>query len=174
MKRFLFAIFASLALCSLVNAQEDTTRVTEWEDTVIEKIEDRPTLLVDGEDLSFMTDSFWGMTTGIVAITFAFPIIIVFIAFYFQYRSRKQKYKLIEKALESGQPLPESLMKSADDTNVQNKGLKNIFVGLGLFIFLWAITTQFAIGSIGLLIMFIGFGQLAVYYANKDKGDRNR
>lgn len=174
MKRFLFAIFASLALCNLVTAQEDTTRVTEWEDTVIEKIDHKPSFVVDGQDLSFLGDSFWGMTAGIVAITFAFPIIIVFIAFYFQYRSRRQKYKLMEKALESGQPLPDGFLKAADDTNVQNKGLKNVFVGIGLFIFLWAITQEFAIGSIGLLIMFIGFGQLAVYHANKDKGDKNR
>ena len=40
-----------------------------------------------------------------------------------------------------------------------SQGIKNTFTGIGLFIFLWAITGEFGIGAIGLLIMFMGIGQ---------------
>ena len=73
------------------------------------------------------------------------------------------------KALASGQPLPENLFKEADSTDIRSKGIKNVFVGIGLFIFLWAITEEFGLGCIGLLVMFTGFGQLVIYYTQQDR-----
>ena len=49
-----------------------------------------------------------------------------------------------------------------DANSVSSSGsshIKNTFTGIGLFIFLWAITGEFGIGAIGLLIMFMGIGQ---------------
>ena len=52
-------------------------------------------------------------------------------------------------------------MKNAEKTeDIRTKGIKNIFIGIGLFIFLWAITENFGVGCVGLLMMFTGFGQL--------------
>ena len=53
---------------------------------------------------------------AVIAITaivfvFGFPLIIVFIIFFFRYKNRKAKYRLVEQALASGQPLPENLFK---------------------------------------------------------------
>lgn len=39
----------------------------------------------------------------------------------------------------------------------------SIFTGLGLGIFLWALTGEFGIGCIGFMIMFIGIGQVIIY-----------
>lgn len=102
-----------------------------------------------------------GVAISIAAIlmVFGFPIFIVFIAFYFQYKNRKAKYKLVEQALAAGQPIPESLFKENANGNPRTKGIKGIFLGLGLFIFLWAITGSLGVGCIGLLIMFIGIGE---------------
>lgn len=49
-----------------------------------------------------------------------------------------------------------------------------MFVGIGLFIFLWAITDEFGLGCIGLLIMFTGFGQLVIYYTQQDRAPKNK
>ena len=115
---------------------------------------------------------------AVIAITaivfvFGFPLIIVFIIFFFRYKNRKAKYRLVEQALASGQPLPENLFKEADSTDIRSKGIKNVFVGIGLFIFLWAITEEFGLGCIGLLVMFTGFGQLVIYYTQQDRAPKS-
>lgn len=129
----------------------------------------------------------WGLDLGgktsetiisVTAIVFVFglPLLIVFTVFFFNYKNRKAKYRLAEQALASGQPLPEDFFKNAEKSgDIRSKGINNIFIGIGLFIFLWAITGEFGIGCIGLLIMFTGFGQLVIYYTqDSKKNDKER
>ena len=113
---------------------------------------------------------------SVTAIVFIFglPLLIVFTVFFFNYKNRKAKYRLAEQALSSGQPLPENLFKETDSIDIRSKGIKNVFVGIGLFIFLWAITDEFGLGCIGLLIMFTGFGQLVIYYTQQDRAPKNK
>lgn len=99
------------------------------------------------------------VTFGII---FAFPLFIIFIAFYFRYKNRRERYKLVEQALAAGQPLPEGIFKESLNLDTRNKGIKNICLGIGLFIFLWAISDSFGVGTIGLLVMFTGIGQYLV------------
>lgn len=116
------------------------------------------------------------VTEAIIAITaivfvFGLPLLIVFIVFFFRYKNRKAKYRLAEQALASGQPLPENFFKQAEIEDIRTKGIKNVFTGIGLFIFLWAITGEFGLGCIGLLIMFTGFGQLVIHYSQQKKNE---
>lgn len=104
-----------------------------------------------------------------IVFVFGFPLIIIFIIFFFRYKNRKAKYRLVEQALASGQPLPENLIKEAQAIDIRSKGINNVFMGIGLFIFLWAITGEFGVGCIGLLIMFTGFGQLVIFYTQQGK-----
>ncbi len=111
---------------------------------------------------------------AIIAIIFAFgfPLIIVFTVFFFNYKNRKAKYRLAEQALSTGQQLPEDFFKKAERSeDTRSKGIKNIFLGIGLFIFLWAMT-NFSIGCIGLLIMFMGFGQVVIHYTQESKREQ--
>ena len=79
----------------------------------------------------------------------------------------------MEKAIESGQPLPQEFLNVNFDKDMANKGIKNMCLGAGLFIFLWAVTV-FAIGCIGLIIFFNGLGQYIVAQRNsKNKKDDN-
>ncbi len=108
----------------------------------------------------------------IVAIIFGtlLPVAIVLIVLYYRNKEKKAKYRLAEQALANGQPLPENLFSTVEEEkNTFNKGVKNIFMGIGLFIFLWAITEKLSIGCIGLLIMFTGFGQVIIYYNQHPK-----
>ena len=104
---------------------------------------------------------------------FALPLLIVLAILFFRYKSRKAKYRLAEKALEAGQPLPADFCRKTDVGDIRSRGIKNVFLGLGLFIFLWALTETFGLGCIGLLVMFTGFGQLVIYYA-REKEDNSR
>lgn len=172
-------------------------RVIEIRDTVINGKSVIDTLSVmtyessaskDAEDEKdwkhYNNDSMFGINLGnsqsaetviaVIAIIFAFgfPLIIVFTVFFFNYKNRKAKYRLAEQALSTGQQLPEDFFKKAERSeDTRSKGIKNIFLGIGLFIFLWAMT-NFSIGCIGLLIMFMGFGQVVIYYTQESKREQ--
>ena len=110
---------------------------------------------------------------ALTAIIFSLglPALLIFIIFYFRYKTRKAKYRLAEQALAAGQQLPPEFFKEGEGKDLRSRGIKNIFLGIGLFIFLWAITGVFGLGCIGLLIMFTGFGQVAIYYTQPGQGD---
>lgn len=204
MKRFLLALMVILTMCSLANAQNQTTvlkdsigkiKVTVKKSKEAKADEQSTAVTVVGVDtndtdsldsdstfihtshnsanINFDTDDFFpfklfGTAFGaavlvpIVAIimVFGLPIFVIFLVFFFRYKNRKARYRLAEQALAAGQPLPEEFIREsrlAIDQHAQ--GIKNIFLGIGLFIFLWGITGEFGIGAIGLLVMFIGIGQ---------------
>jgi hypothetical protein len=98
------------------------------------------------------------------------PVIILLLILRYRNRRRRERYKLIEKALENGQPLPADFeadyrAHSGENGGDRSKGIKNMCLGAGLAIFLWAATDSFAFGCIGLLVGFHGLGQ----YLTADK-----
>ena len=116
----------------------------------------------------------WGILIPIVGIVFVFgmPIAIVFFALYFRNKNRRAKYKLAEQMLASGQELPKGFFDELNAHDLRTRGFSNLFLGLGLFILLWALTEEFGVGCIGLLVLCIGLGQLATYYT-RDRKKRN-
>lgn len=181
------------------DAQGNKKRVIELRDTTINgrlvtdtlsimTYEDSSAAKDEGKNWKHSSNG-WGLDFGldgntsetiisVTAIIFVFglPLLIVFIVFFFNYKNRKAKYRLAEQALASGQQLPEDFFKNVEKTeDIRTKGIKNVFTGIGLFIFLWAITSNFSIGCVGLLIMFTGFGQLVIYYTQESKkNDKER
>ncbi len=127
----------------------------------------------NGFDLGSKTSETVIAVTAIVFV-FGLPLLIIFVVFFFRYKNRKAKYRLAEQALASGQQLPENFFKEAAATDIRSKGINNIFVGIGLFIFLWAITGEFGLGCIGLLVMFTGFGQVVIYYTQQHKAPQSK
>ena len=197
MKRIIFVLMTAMLLCTLAQGKNriitendslgNKKRVIELCDTTVNGKAATDTLSVmtyenssssnnEYEHYSRAYQFGWdlGQDTkeAVIAITaivfiFGFPLIIVFIVFFFRYKNRKAKYRLAEQALANGQQLPENFFKGVETTDIRSKGINNIFVGIGLFIFLWAITGEFGIGCIGLLIMFTGFGQIVIYYTQQ-------
>lgn len=102
-----------------------------------------------------------GILVAIVAIVmvFGFPVFVLFVIFFFRYKNRKARYRLAEQAIAAGRPLPENFLKDIKTVDSRSQGIKNTFTGIGLFVFLWGITGEFSIGTIGLLVMFMGLGQ---------------
>ena len=102
-----------------------------------------------------------GILVAIISIiaVFGFPVFILFVIFFFRYKNRKARYRLAEQALAAGQPLPAEFIRENKTVDPRSQGIKNTFTGIGLFIFLWAITGEFGIGAIGLLVTFMGIGQ---------------
>lgn len=154
------------------SADNDTAVIAEYTDTpddstyVGYNYTSGNTYQNDFDFLDKLTDSNikagLAITATVLIIIFGFPLFVIFIAFYFRYRSRKARYKLVEQALAAGQPIPEGVFKESLNLDTKEKGIKNMCLGTGLFIFLWALTSSFAMGCIGLLIMFTGLGQYLV------------
>ncbi len=92
------------------------------------------------------------------------PIVCVIAALVYSYKKRKAKYRMAEKILESGQPLPESLNDVLGDaerqTDLYSRGIKNVCLGVALSLFLYFLTDELGIACIGLFVVANGVSQL--------------
>lgn len=176
----------SISKAKATMVQTETAKTAETKDsTDIAEYTDVVDSSTTNNDQSFSVqksdflEEFGDNSTAVVIVissliaVFGFPIFIIFIAFYFRYKNRKAKYKLVEQALAAGQPLPENFLNENQQSDSRSKGIKNTFTGLGLFIFLWAITGNFGIGCIGLLVMLTGIGQWVLAISNDKRANKN-
>ena len=113
---------------------------------------------------------------GIVMV-FGMPVVIMFFILWFNYKNKKAKYQVISEALASGKELPAEFYTEKNPSNghkeVLTKGIKNVFLGIGLGVFLWVLTEEGGIASIGFLIFCIGMGQIVIAYATRSKSTDN-
>ena len=109
---------------------------------------------------------------GILCFGFFLPIIILILVFYFINRNRKEKYRLAQMAIQNGQQIPEELLKDtyAPTNREYNEGIRQMFTGVGLAIFLGIILDELGVG-IGALVFFIGLGKFII--ARQAKKDDN-
>ena len=118
-----------------------------------------------------------GMIIGIVAIVVIFllaPILIICLVFYFVNRNRKDRIKLAQMAIQNGQPIPDNILKEQQETfdrSDYQTGIRQIFLGIGLAIFLGIVAGKVGFG-IGALVFFIGLGKW--YIARKSMNENGR
>ena len=108
---------------------------------------------------------------GIIMV-FGLPIFIVALVLYFGYKNKQAKYKLASEALAAGKEIPQELFRGnvkKDNDDTLRKGIKNVFLGIGLGVFLWVLTSEEGIAAIGFLIFCIGLGQVVTAYATRPK-----
>ena len=89
-------------------------------------------------------------------------------------KNRNQRYKLAEKAMEQGQQIPEPLLKDATKTNsdLWSRGIRNVFLGLGLAVFFLCWDANFLSG-LGWLLFFYGVGQAVIAKTTGKSEDLN-
>lgn len=100
---------------------------------------------------------------------FLAPVMIIALIIYFVIKSRKQKIQLAELALKNGQPIPQEVAKSKPQPNDQalwEKGVKRMFLGIGIVIFAIFIHSRMFMG-IGFLVTFYGAGLAVVAWTTK-------
>ena len=100
------------------------------------------------------------------------PLVIFGLLLYFIFRNRRQKMRLAEMAMQNGQPIPDQLLREPDfgDTATYQSGMRQLFLGIGLMIFLGFTAGKIGVG-IGALVFFIGLGKVII--ARKPKADPN-
>ncbi|SEA92885.1 hypothetical protein SAMN05216462_3161 [Xylanibacter ruminicola] len=143
-------------------------------------------VVYEGEDAERVVSGIFGDMDGaafmgllipilaIVCVGFLLPVILVLLVFYFINRNRKEKYRLAEMAIKNGQPIPDALLKDAKsddwDSTSYNAGIRQMFTGVGLAIFLGIVAGEVGFG-IGALVFFIGLGKW--YIARQDRNNRD-
>ena len=162
---------------NIVNGQTvtDTVSITTYPYTVSGHYSYSST--IDDFPFSFDTENvIEDVMIAIVAIAciFGLPVVVIFLIFYYRNKRRKMKYLMAEKILAAGQPLPDDFFSEIGVQNKRSRGIANAFLGIGLFAFLYALTQEFALGCIGILVFCIGLGQVVSFYAEqRDKTHNN-
>jgi len=104
----------------------------------------------------------------VIAIIFVFGVLALLIILYFRYKNRKAKYAAAAKLAEEGQPVPSEVraelasVPQQGTEDLYTRGIKNVFLGLGLGIFLYALSGEFWMGAIGGIVLCNGLGQLVI------------
>ena len=145
----------------------------------------RHRVVVEGEDAEQVVSGIFGDMDGaafmgllipilaIVCVGFLLPVILVLLVFYFINRNRKEKYRLAEMAIKNGQPIPDALLKEHKDdwdSTSYNAGIRQMFTGVGLVIFLGIVAGEVGFG-IGALVFFIGLGKW--FIARQDRNNHD-
>ena len=119
------------------------------------------------------------MAVGIVTIVvifFLLPLLIIIAIFYFVNKNRKERYKLAQMAIQNGQPIPDDILKNQTSSSMSGNdyqtGVRQMFTGVGLAIFLGIIIGKVGIG-IGALVFFIGLGKWFIARQNGDMGNND-
>ena len=98
------------------------------------------------------------------------PVAVIALILYFIYKNRKERLRIAELAMKSGNQIPLDALGSPVGSNdaLWNKGIKQIFVGAGLAILLWIPFSRLGL-AIGALIMLIGCGNLVIARNAREK-----
>ena len=119
------------------------------------------------------------LAVGVVvflAIFFLLPLLIIFVIIYFVNKNRKERYKLAQMAIQNGQPIPDDILKnqvaSTSKSGDYQTGIRQMFLGVGLAIFLGIVAGKIGFG-IGALVFFIGLGKWFIARQNGDMGNND-
>lgn len=98
------------------------------------------------------------------------PFIILAILLRFIIKRHNDRVTLAEKAMESGQPIPDEIMsidKQSGDY-MWKRGIRNVAIGLGIMLMFW-IWDANTLTGIGALIFCYGVGQMIISKTNTNK-----
>ena len=124
----------------------------------------------DGKDIAIF------VLLIILTIFLFAPIGIIIAIFYFVNKNRREKYRLAQMAMQNGQPIPNDLLNEKQDDwdrNDYQAGIRQMFTGVGLAIFLGITAGKYGF-SIGALVFFIGLGKWFVARQAGTTGNRPR
>lgn len=102
------------------------------------------------------------------------PFIILALILRLIINRHNDRITLAEKAMETGQPIPEELKpidKQTDDY-LWSRGIRNVAIGAGLFIMFW-IWKSTMLSGLGALVLCYGIGQMVIARTSANK-NRNR
>lgn len=109
----------------------------------------------------------------VLIVCFLTPIFVLGLLLYFIFKNRHERMKLAQMAIQQGQPIPQELLgdKGAANEDTYQSGIKQLFLGIGLMIFLSYMIDEVGFG-IGALVFCMGLGKIVIARTSgKGKGD---
>lgn len=99
---------------------------------------------------------------GVLLLLLA-PIIIIIMLIRNAYKQRSERLRLVEKAMENGQPIPSEICKQMSDDNdrLWKVGIRNTAIGVGL-ILMFCFWQSGMLMGVGALLACYGIGQLVI------------
>lgn len=187
MKQLLFILAFLMGTCFAVHAETiklvpsalDSARM---DTVVVSDLQD----VDDNQDTAVNTTAFdfddWNIgpptSVAIVALIICcgLPFFIVAIVLWFRYKNKQAKYRLAAEALAAGRTIPAELFNDPEDQRniIMTKGIKNIFLGIGLGVFLWILTEKEGLAAIGFLIFCMGLGQVLIAYTTSPRNKKKK
>ena len=173
---------------SAIEAFSDTTSVDssttrtityDWDsdDEDVNEAIDKIGKLAESINSSGLAWLMWVIAIIVAVLVFLLllsPFIIVLLLIYFVNRNRKQKVQMAQMAMQNGQPIPNDLLNEKQDDwdrNDYQAGIRQMFTGVGLAIFLGITAGKYGF-SIGALVFFIGLGKWFVARQAGTTGNR--
>lgn len=173
-----YCLAASAEKIKLVPSTDDSTRMDTIVVSDISDIDDTSqetnasTVILDSNE--WLNGPTAAMAIITIVLTCGLPLFIVAIVLIFRYKNKQAKYRLAAEALAKGQDIPKELFNEPEDQNhkVLSKGIKNIFLGIGLGVFLWVLTDEAGLAAIGFLIFCMGLGQVIIAYTTRPQNKK--
>lgn len=100
------------------------------------------------------------------------PFIVIIYLIRYLIKRHNDKVMLAQKAMETGRPIPDEVTQTVHRTSEYNreKGIKNIFLGLGLMALFYFLSAEALVG-VGALVAFMGVGQWVI--SRNSRNNRN-
>ena len=104
-----------------------------------------------------------------VLIIIGLPVLGCLVIAYLSYRSKNNRYKLMQNAMEKGVSLPNpdnnNMSVSVNDEMLWRRGIKKLFVGIGLIV-LGLVMGIDPLEAIGYFVAIFGAGQMFIAYSS--------
>lgn len=145
------------------NGQGGNSASLDWSDNHPDSLLERWALELLGGTAGFWASAF---ATLVVILVFAFlcsPFIVLALFIWYLVRRNRQRLDFARQAMENGQPIPQEMlsMELQTDSYMWSKGVRNVFLGLGLIVFGIFVDIEI-LAAVGALIICMGAGQCVI------------
>lgn len=148
------------------------TASLDWNNDQADSLLERWALELLGGTAGFWASAFATLVVILVFLFLCSPFIVLGVFIWYLVRRNRQRLDFARQAMENGQPIPQEMlsMELQTDSYMWSKGVRNVFLGLGLIVFGLFVSIEI-LGAVGALLICMGAGQ-CVIAKTSGKGER--
>ena len=150
------------------------TASLDWNNDQADSLLERWALELLGGTAGFWASAFATLVVILVFLFLCSPFIVLGLFIWYLVRRNRQRLEFARQAMENGQPIPQEMlsMELQTDSYMWSKGVRNVFLGLGLIAFGLFINIE-TLAAVGALLICMGAGQ-CVIAKTSGKGERRK
>lgn len=150
------------------------TASLDWNNDQADSLLERWALELLGGTAGFWASAFATLVVILVFLFLCSPFIVLGPFIWYLVRRNRQRLDFARQAMENGQPIPQEMlsMELQTDSYMWSKGVRNVFLGLGLIVFGLFVSIEI-LSAVGALLICMGAGQ-CVIAKTSGKGERRK